>query len=153
MKTRTILPVVRNSVAPDPVAERLQPNWEGSDPGVWRCSECGHGRFLDAYARALVRGPVDSDGLVNQYDYDDCDTIEESITCRVHADQFVPEKRVNGRWCRWHDCTRCHGSGTIPGPGKGLGAWACPGDGSVGPMWTVVAGMTPGHGEWRPVDE
>lgn len=66
---------------------------------TYRCTECGDGSRLHAWAHVLACGPVDAKGVVERYDWtdDDDDLIEETVSCGVHGENFV-EKLVEGEY-------------------------------------------------------
>ena len=85
-----------------------------SAAAVYRCAECGHGRYLTAWAIILAHGPVGPDGHIARYDWDEEDLLQEdSIECSKHPDS-VTEMLVDGQWCRWWTCPSCKGE-THPG--------------------------------------
>lgn len=81
--------------------------------GAYRCAECKSWRHLMAWAAALIEGPLDADGNLARYDYEeDCYLHEDSIHCTRHMDAPIELFR-EGRWCRWWSCPRCKGCGRI----------------------------------------
>lgn len=82
--------------------------------GGYRCTECGHGKRIWAYAGASVYGPLSADGS----DLDEHQAVEEwgihkdSIQCTEHPGAML-ERFVDGKWCRWWFCPKCRGGGTV----------------------------------------
>ncbi len=69
-------------------------------PSVFRCTECGHGGSLRAWAHVNIHGDLGPDGLIERADYEDdayWPVIEESVTCKVHGEDFI-EKLVDGQY-------------------------------------------------------
>lgn len=111
------------------------------DAGVYRCTECGNGQNLTAYANAVVRGPLDADGSISTFDWEEVwEVHEDSIQCGKHPDPDL-EKMIDGQWCRWRTCSICHGSNRAHCPDDGFTA-----AGSGKYAWLV-------HRGWWPVGE
>jgi hypothetical protein len=69
------------------------------EPGVFRCTECGHGGRLRAWAQVNIHGDLTPDGNIEWPDYEDdayWPIIEESVTCKVHGEDHI-EKLIDGR--------------------------------------------------------
>jgi hypothetical protein len=69
---------------------------------VYRCTECGHGQSLRAWARVNIHGDVGPDGLIERADYEDdayWPLIEESVTCKFHGEGHI-EKLIDGQYTR-----------------------------------------------------
>jgi len=69
-------------------------------PSVFRCTECGHGGSLRAWAHVNIHGDVGPDGHIEWPDYEDdayWPVIEESVTCKLHGEDFI-EKLVDGQY-------------------------------------------------------
>lgn len=78
---------------------------------VYRCAECRNGKHLTAWAIVLCHGPLDADGHLTEYDWDEEDWLhEDSIECSKHPAAVI-EHSVNGEWCRWWRCPWCWGDG------------------------------------------
>ena len=72
--------------------------------GAFRCSDCGHGRRLSAWAGANVYGRLDERGEVDWTDGEQFELYESSIQCDLHPNAPL-ERKVNGRWSRWVNCS------------------------------------------------
>lgn len=81
--------------------------------GGYRCTECGHGEKLWAYAGANVCGPLSPDGesLDEHEAVEEWGIYEDSICCSEHG--YALERFVGGKWCRWWACPKCRGGGVI----------------------------------------
>ncbi len=69
-------------------------------PSVFRCTECGHGGSLRAWAHVNIHGDLGPDGHIEWPDYEDdafWPVIEESVTCKVHGEDFI-EKLAGGQY-------------------------------------------------------
>ncbi|MEV0382362.1 hypothetical protein [Nonomuraea sp. NPDC050643] len=66
---------------------------------VFRCAECGHGARLRAWTHVIAHGPVNAEGVIDDYDYteDDDEVIEESVICQVHGENSI-EKLIDGAY-------------------------------------------------------
>lgn len=74
-------------------------------PSLFRCSECGHGGSLRAWAHVNIHGDIGPDGLIERSDYEDdafWPIIEESVTCKVHGEGRV-EKLIDGQYTSYID--------------------------------------------------
>ncbi|MGH3237771.1 MAG: hypothetical protein ACRDOH_31845, partial [Streptosporangiaceae bacterium] len=79
-----------------------QPAAEGTVPAAsaFRCAECGDGARLRAWVKLNAHGPVGADRAAERYDYwseDAHPIIEESVTCRIHGEDFTG-KLVDGQY-------------------------------------------------------
>jgi hypothetical protein len=75
---------------------------------LYRCAECQHGRNLSAWGDATVHGPLDDKGDIEYINWEEVHEVHEaSIQCSEHPDCIL-EKKINGQWCRWWTCPRCH---------------------------------------------
>lgn len=116
--------------------------------GSYRCAECGHGRHLTAWGLASVHGPLGPDGDIAEIAWDEVfELFEDSIQCSQHP-AFDLHKFIDGRWCQWVNCPRCHGHGNFTIK-DGLRDYTkqCPED-----AFTDVYGR-PVHGGWWPLGQ
>jgi hypothetical protein len=72
--------------APAPAAPAAAPG-----PSVFRCTGCGRGGNLRAWAHVNIHGDVGPDGH-----------IEESVTCKIHGEDLI-EKLVDGQYTAHFD--------------------------------------------------
>ena len=108
---------------------------------VYRCGDCGHGKHLEAWGSATVHGPLDPDGSISEFDWDDVyDVHEGSIQCGKHPGGRI-EKKIGRRWCYWRACPWCNGRGAF------IGGGSC----SEELAFVPFDGGKPGHGGWWPV--
>lgn len=82
--------------------------------GAYRCTDCGHGRKLWAWAGCNAYGPLAAEGneLAEHEDVWEWGIHEDSIQCREHPGSML-ESFVGGRWCRWWTCPKCRGRGRV----------------------------------------
>ncbi len=77
---------------------------------MFRCTECGHGAGLRAWAQVNIHGDLGPDGHIEWPDYEDdafWTIVEESVTCKVHGEAFI-EKLVDGRYTSYIETARGH---------------------------------------------
>lgn len=87
-----------DAAAPEAAPQTAEENAVAA-ASVFRCTECGDGAQLRGWVKLNAHGPVGADGTVEHYDYwseDAHPIIEESVTCRIHGEDFI-EKLVDGR--------------------------------------------------------
>jgi hypothetical protein len=76
---------------------------------LYRCAECGHGRYLWAWAQACSYGPLATDGQLESHEtVEDCFLFVDSIQCSLHPDAQIQTK-VEGRFHVWVTCQSCKG--------------------------------------------
>jgi hypothetical protein len=81
------------------------PSAAAPGPSVFRCTECGHGGHLRAWAHVNIHGDLAPDGNIEWPDYEDdafWPVIEESVTCKVHGEGFI-EKLIDGQYTSYTD--------------------------------------------------
>jgi hypothetical protein len=84
----------------EPAVPKPAPQAAAPGPSVFRCTECGHGRNLRAWAQVNIHGDLAPDGNIEWPDYEDdayWPIVEESVTCKVHGEGFI-EKLVDGQY-------------------------------------------------------
>ena len=105
----------------------------------YRCSECGHGEHLRAWAEGVFEGPLGADGLLDAHTWaEDTMVFEGSIACDVHGDTVTIHKHDGKVWCVWTRCTRCE--------------YGCTRD-RWGSMTVTCGGCCGAGGSWQPVEE
>jgi hypothetical protein len=122
--------------------------------GSYRCAECKSWRHLEAYAAAVVGGPLDAEGKLAGHDsVEECFLHEDSICCTRHMCAPI-EAFLAGRWCRWWCCRRCGGSGKTGHPGDQY-RYPCPANESTLLRWPpgIRNRQTNGHEGWRPAGQ
>lgn len=114
-----------------------QPQVQESEwAGRFRCSECGHGERLTAWAQSNVYGRLRPDGEVEESYSDQHTLFEESIECCDHLGGVV-EAFIDGQWtrqepCEWADDTYSCVGGTKTRYGASYGPCpACAGRGAM----------------------
>ena len=82
--------------------------------GAYRCTECGHGEKLWAWAGCNAYGPLAADGagLDEHEDVWEWGVYEDSIQCTEHPGAML-ESFADGQWCRWWSCPKCGGRGRV----------------------------------------
>jgi hypothetical protein len=92
------------ATAERPVPEPAPPS-AAPVPSVFRCTECGHGRNLRAWAQVNIHGDLAPDGHIEWPDYEDdayWPIVEESVTCKLHGEAFI-EKLVDSQYTSYQD--------------------------------------------------
>ena len=113
---------------------------------VYRCGDCGHGKHLEAWGSATVHGPLDPDGSISEFDWDDVyDVHEDSIQCGKHPGGRI-EKKTGRLWCYWRSCPWCYGNGRV----RAGGGRSCPEELAFLPF-DAGERDEPAHGGWWPV--
>jgi hypothetical protein len=84
----------------EPTVPAPAPPSDAPGPSVFRCTECGPGDSLRAWAHVNIHGDLGPDGHIDWPDYEDdafWPILEESVTCKVHGEDFI-EKLVDGQY-------------------------------------------------------
>jgi hypothetical protein len=91
-------------------------------PSVFRCTECGHGRSLRAWAHVNIHGDLAPDGNIEWPNHEDdafWPVIEDSVTCKLHGEDHI-EKLVDGQYTSHIDtATGRYAAAPAASPGGG----------------------------------
>lgn len=122
--------------------------------GSYRCTECGDGAKLWAYAGANVYGPLAASGseLAEHLAVEEWGIHQDSIQCEAHPGATL-ESFVGGRWCRWWSCPKCHGGGKIKYGQFPERTTDCGADTPFPRRYIGASGQTTVHEGWLPAEE